>query len=76
MAGYKRKKIRLTKKTKDAATKKRERRFIGVFLVLLIIVASASAVTYFKEKAKNNQVKGDEQGIVEINDGSRKDDFF
>ena len=73
MVGYKRKKIRLTKKTKDAATKKRERRFIGVFLILLIIVASASAATYFKEKAKNDAGKDGDGKLAVIDDGSRKD---
>lgn len=55
LAGYKRKKISLGKGKKDAATRKKERRFIGVFLVLLILIASASAITYFKEKAKTER---------------------
>lgn len=73
MAGYKRKKIQITKKKKDAATKKRERRFISVFLALLILIASASAITFFREKAKNEAANSTESDLTAINDGSRKE---
>ncbi len=73
MANYKRKKIKLNTGNKDAATRKRQRRFVGVFLLLLIIVASASAVTYFREKAENERAEYAESDITLVDDSDKKE---
>ena len=73
MANYKRKKMTITRKHKDAATKKRERRFLIVFATLLVIVAMASTITMIKEKNKErDDPDAPESEITLVGDKTRK----
>ena len=75
MANYKRKKVRLSRRPKDAATKKRERRFLIVFAVLLVIVASASTITFIKERNKEKELENPDNEIT-LYDGSTHEGKF